>query len=158
MKYARLVSETQIDTGAPVTASVNGTFYVNPPADVMAGLGWFPLDESPAPTPPAGSTAEAHYALDESTMTIMQSWQFVPITVSYSKAQILRELAALGLYEKFREFLAGQNQLMQDLWAAAVVIDSTDPMFGQALDGIAAALGVTREQVDDVLSRCVSTL
>ena len=162
MTYAKIISETAIDRNAPRRATIDGRAVVGElPADYLATLGYYPLDETaPAPTPPDGYHAEARYAYDDvaAPTEIVQSWEVVqdppPPPRSFSKRKLYRAFTEAGVWPAIRAYMESAG-VWED-WEYATTLDEDDPLIAAALPALQAALGWTAEQMEAVLAASVA--
>ena len=160
MTYAKIISESAIDRNPPRHARLpNGrTVAGELPADYLATLGYYPLDESPAPAePPApGMHWEARYALAEGR--IAQSWAQVadppPAPRSLSKRRLYRALSAAGLWEPVKGYME-QAGVWED-FALATTLDEDDPLIVAAVAALQAQLGLDDATVAGLLDESVA--
>lgn len=64
-----------------------------------------------------------------------------------TKLTLMRRLDTLGKWGTFKAVLASMPELVQDAWNLAQEISESDPMFAANRAAIAAALGLTEEEV-----------
>jgi len=159
MNYARLISETAIDRNPPRSAVIGGRRVSGQlPASYLATLGYYPLDESPAPAEPpaAGMHWEARYALAEGR--VAQSWAQVadppPAPRSLSKRRLYRALAAAGLWEPVKGYME-QAGVWED-FALATTLDEDDPLIVAAVAALQAQLGLDDATVAGLLDESVA--
>ena len=159
--YAKLISETSIDRNVPHKATIGNRIVVGQlPADYLASLGFFPLDESPAPTPKDGYHAESRYAYDdaENPSRILQTWVEVenppPPPRSLSKRRLYDALNSLGLWNQTQEYMETTGSWM--VFTLATTLDEDDPLIVQAIAALKVSLGLTDEQVESIISASVA--
>lgn len=160
MKYARIIDPTSIDTNPPRRALLPDERIIvgDLPADVLAGLGWWPLVETPEPAedPPAGSHWEKRYARDGDT--VLQSWAAVenpqPAPRSLSKRRLYTALKAQGIWSAVKQYMEGAG-IWED-FSLATTLDEDDPLIVSAVAALKAALGLTDEQVAAIIDASVA--
>lgn len=162
MTYARIISETKIDTNAPRSAVIDGSTVCGQlPEDYLNSIGWYRLEETPAPEPREGYHYEQRYAYDseENPKRIVQSWVEVedppaPPRV-FSKLKIIEKADELGLATELIEMLRG-NALLYEKWSAAVNLREDNASFASGLALVKQATGLTDEQIAGILDACVA--
>lgn len=162
MKYAKIVDPTFIDTNLPTKARlpngriVTGDLTAFP--EVLAGLGYLLLVETPQPEEPApaGSHYEARYA--EIDGTVATTWVAVadpaPAPRTFSKLKVLEAAAAAGVADKLLALLAS-DPLLQARWNAATNLREDNAAFAAGLEAAAAATGLSAEAIAAALDGCV---
>ena len=160
--YARLISETRIDTAAPRSAVIDGSTVCGQlPEDYLNSIGWYRLEETPAPEPREGYHYEARYAYDsdEAPTAIVQSWVEVqdppPAPRVFSKLKIIEKADELGLATELIEMLRG-NALLYEKWSAAVNLREDNASFASGLALVKQATGLTDEQIAGILAASVA--
>lgn len=157
--YARLISETRIDTNAPRSAVIDGSTVCGLlPEDYLNGIGWYRLDESPMPEPREGYHFEARYAVADGR--IVQSWAEVqdppPPPRVFSKLKLKGAIATAGLLPAFKELLAGMEVApgysAQEAFDDAVNLSEAHPKFADAVAVAKQILPVTDEQIEAILA------
>jgi hypothetical protein len=161
MKYAQLISETRIDTNAPRSAVIDGSTVCGQlPEDYLNSIGWFRLEETPAPEPREGYHFEARYAYDsaEAPTRVVRSWAEVqdppPPPRSLSKRKLYRALGAAGIWEGAKSYMEGAG-VWED-WQFATTLDEDDPLIVAAVAALKQSLGLTDEQVEAILAASVA--
>lgn len=161
MTYARLISETRIDTNAPRSAVIDGSTVCGLlPEDYLNGIGWYQLEETPAPEPREGYHFEARYAYDsaEAPTRVLRSWAEVqdppPPPRSLSKRKLYRALGAAGIWEGAKSYMEGAG-CWED-WQYATTLDEDDPLIVSAVAALKQSLGLTDEQVEAILAASVA--
>jgi hypothetical protein len=160
MTYARIITETAIDRNPPRRATIDGRAVAGElPAEYLATLGYYPLDESaPAPTPQDGYHAEPRYAYDsdEKPTRIVQSWEVVqdapPPPVDYSKRALYRVFQSRGVWPTVKAWMESQG-CWED-WEYATTLASDDPLMATAIPAIRQLLGVTDAEMRKILESC----
>lgn len=160
MTYAKLINETAIDRSPPRRTTIDGALVVGDlPADYLATLGYYPLDESaPEPTPPDGYHAEPRYAYhhDETPTRIVRSWALVadppPPPVDYSKRKLYRVFLARGVWPQVKAWMESQG-VWED-WEYATTLASDDPLMATAIPAIQQLMGLTDEEMAEILQSC----
>jgi hypothetical protein len=161
MTYARLINETKIDTNAPRSAVIDGSTVCGQlPEDYLNSIGWFRLEETPAPEPREGYHFEARYAYDsaEAPTRVVRSWAEVqdppPPPRSLSKRKLYRALGAAGIWEGAKSYMEGAG-VWED-WQFATTLDEDDPLIVAAVAALKQSLGLTDEQVEAILAASVA--
>ena len=158
--YARLISETQIDTNVPRTAAwedrlVTGDITIYP--GLPESLGFLPYDAEPQPEPPVGYHEEARYAVEDGR--IKQSWVEVqdppPPPRSLSKVKLMRALKARSLWLTVKAFIAAREDY-SDEWELSTTLDEDNELVVAAVAALKAQLGLTDEQVEQILAASVA--
>ena len=159
--YARLISETRIDTNAPRSAVIDGSTVCGQlPEDYLNSIGWYRLEETPAPEPREGYHFEARYAYDsaEAPTRVVRSWAEVqdppPPPRSLSKRKLYRALGAAGIWEGAKSYMEGAG-CWED-WQYATTLDEDDPLIVAAVAALKQSLGLTDEQVEAILAASVA--
>lgn len=161
MTYARLISETEIDRDAPRWAAIGDRIVVGDlPADYLASLGYYPLQETPAPTPREGWHVEPRYAYDDAghPAAVVQSWVEVevenppPPPVDYSKRALYRVFKERGVWPTVKAWMEAQG-VWED-WEYATTLQSDDPLISAAKTAIQALMGLTDEEMEAILAGC----
>lgn len=159
--YARIISETRIDTNAPRSAVIDGSTVCGQlPEDYLNSIGWYRLEETPAPEPRDGYHFEARYAYDsaEAPTRVVRSWAEVqdppPPPRSLSKRKLYRALGAAGIWEGAKSYMEGAG-VWED-WQFATTLDEDDPLIVAAVAALKQSLGLTDEQVEAILAASVA--
>ena len=159
--YARIISETQIDTNAPRSAVIDGSTVCGLlPEDYLNSIGWYRLEETPAPEPREGYHFEACYAYDsaEAPTRVVRSWVEVqdppPPPRSLSKRKLYRALGAAGIWEGAKSYMESAG-CWED-WQYATTLDEDDPLIVAAVAALKQSLGLTDEQVEAILAASVA--
>lgn len=161
MTYARLISETQIDTAAPRSAVIDGSTVCGQlPEEYLNSIGWYRLEETPAPEPREGYHFEPRYAYDsdETPTRVVRSWAEVedppPPPRSLSKRKLYRALGAAGIWDGAKSYMDSAG-CWED-WQYATTLDEDDPLIVAAVAALKAQLGLTDEQVEAILAASVA--
>lgn len=160
--YARIISETKIDTNAPRSAVIDGSTVCGQlPEDYLNSIGWYRLEETPAPEPRGGGYHfEARYAYDndEAPTRVVRSWAEVqdppPPPRSLSKRKLYRALGAAGIWEGAKSYMESAG-CWED-WQYATTLDEDDPLIVAAVAALKQSLGLTDEQVEQILAASVA--
>ena len=159
--YARIISETRIDTNAPRSAVIDGSTVCGLlPEDYLNSLGWYRLVETPAPEPMEGYPFEARYAYDsaEAPTRVVRSLAEVqdppPPPRSLSKRKLYRALGAAGIWEGAKSYMESAG-CWED-WQYATTLDEDDPLIVAAVAALKQSLGLTDEQVEAILAASVA--
>lgn len=160
--YARLLSETMIDTNAPRSAVIDGSTVCGQlPEPYLNSIGWYRLDELPGPNPRDGYHLEPRYAYDdaESPTKIEQSWAEVqdppPPPRSLSKVKLMRALKARSLWLPVKAFIEASEDY-SDEWELSTTLDEDNELIVSAIAALKAQLGLTDEQVEQILAASVA--
>lgn len=165
--YARIISETRIDTNAPRSALIDGSTVCGLlPEDYLNSIGWYRLDELPGPNPRDGYHLEPRYAYDdaENPTKIEQSWAEVqdppaPPRV-FSKLKLKGAIATAGLLPAFKEMLSGMEvapgYTAKEAFDDAVNLSEAHPKFADAVAVAKQILPVTDEQIESILAASVA--
>jgi hypothetical protein len=160
--YARIISETRIDTNAPRSAVIDGSTVCGQlPEDYLNSIGWFRLEETPAPEPREGYHFEARYAYDsaEAPTRVVRSWAEVqdppPPPRSLSKVKLMRALKARSLWLPVKAFIEASEDYA-DEWALSTTLDEDNALIVSAVAALKAQLGLTDEQVEEILAASVA--
>lgn len=160
MTYARIISTTSIDRNPPRYATIDGRAVAGElPADYLATLGYYPLDESaPAPTLPDGYHAEPRYAYDdaETPTRVVRSWEVVADPPapphSFSKRKLYRAFVARGVWPQVKAWMEAQG-VWED-WEYATTLASDDPLMVTAIPAIQQLMGLTDTEMAEILVSC----
>ena len=159
--YARLISETKIDTNAPRSAVIDGSTVCGQlPDDYLNAIGWYRLEETPMPEPREGYHFEARYAYDsdETPTRVVRSWAEVqdppPPPRSLSKRKLYRALGAAGIWEGAKSYMESAG-CWED-WQYATTLDEDDPLIVAAVAALKQSLGLTDEAVEAILAASVA--
>ena len=160
--YARLISETRIDTNAPRSAVIDGSTVCGQlPEDYLNSIGWYRLEELPGPNPREGYHLEPRYDYDdaENPTKIEQSWAEVqdppPPPRSLSKVKLMRALKARSLWISVKAFIEASEDYA-DEWALSTTLDEDNALIVSAVAALKAQLGLTDEQVEEILAASVA--
>jgi hypothetical protein len=161
MTYAKLISETRIDTGAPRSAVIDGSTVCGQlPEDYLNSIGWYRLEETPAPEPREGYHFEARYAYDsaEAPTRVVRSWAEVqdppPPPRSLSKRKLYRALSAAGIWEPVKAYMESVGAWTD--FDLATTLDEDDPLIVAAVAALRQSLGLSDEQVEAILTASVA--
>lgn len=162
MTYAKLISETKIDTSAPRSAVIDGSTVCGQlPEDYLNSIGWYRLDELPGPNPRDGYHLEPRYAYDsaEAPTRVVRSWAEVqdppPPPRSLSKVKLMRALKARSLWISVKAFIEASEDYA-DEWALSTTLDEDNALIVSAVAALKQSLGLTDEQVETILSASVA--
>ena len=155
--YAKLINPTTLQPLPRDFTRPDGSVVTNYSAPGNQALwlqdGFLPVTEVPNPFPYGQTT----FAVVDGA--IVQSWEELPAppapTISYSKRRIRVALTARGLNGAFTDFLESSTELHQ-AWDDSVTLDSTDPLFMQALSAFCSSAGVTDPVMQEILSESVA--
>lgn len=169
MKYAKLVSETSIDTNVPNHAVYEGRAYsgdLSVVPGLLESLGYYLVEESEEPTPQTGYHEEKRYAYDdaENPTKIVQTWVQVedppaPPRV-FSKLKLKGAIAQAGLLSAFKDMLSGMEVATGysalEAFNDAVNLSEAHPKFADAIAVAKQTLPVTDEQIEAILAASVA--
>lgn len=160
--YARIISETKIDTDAPRSAVIDGSTVCGQlPEDYLNSMRWYRLEETPAPEPREGYHFEARYAYDsdEAPTRVVRSWAEVqdppPPPRSLSKVKLMRALKARSLWLPVKAFIAASEEYA-DEWELSTTLDEDNALIVSAVAALKAQLGLTDEAVEAILAASVA--
>lgn len=158
MKYAKLVSETEIDANPPRYAVIDGNAVCGElPADYLATLGFLPYDEKQMPEPVAGYHFEARYAVQDGR--VVRNWAQVqdppPGPRSLSKVKLMRALKARSLWLSVKAFIEASEDYA-DEWALSTTLDEDNALIVSAVAALKVSLGLTDGQVEEILAASVA--
>ena len=155
--YARIISETRIDTNAPRSAVIDGRLVTGDlPEPYLNSQGWYRLTETPMPEARDGYHLEPRYAYDsdETPTRIVQSWDVVPDQPPpprvFSKLRLVAALMDAGYWTQVKAFIEAQG--LMDLYLAAQTFREDDSHFAPALAALKSQLAVPDEEVEKILS------
>lgn len=160
MKYAKILSETAVTFNAPKSATIDGKLIIGTlPSDYLESIGYYPYEETAAPTPPDGYHIEARYELVNKK--VMKQWIVVenPPVVEpphvYSKLKILLAAQRSGMDTAFIDLLES-NITLKYIWDASNTIDDNE-LLNQYLPTIGQAIGKTPDEIKAFLDEnCVA--
>lgn len=160
--YARLISETAIDTSVPRSAVIDGRLVTGElPELYLNSQGYYRVDELPGPIPQEGYHLEPRYAYDdaEHPTRIVQSWVQVedppPPPRSLSKVRLMRALKARELWFPVKSFIQASEDY-SDEWELSTTLDEDNELIVSAIAALKAQLGLTDEQVEAILAASVA--
>ena len=120
------------------------------------GPGALPLDVTPHPSeaPQAGCAWVPHYTVADGR--IAQTWVEATLCKTrprqISKRKLYLELSKLGVWTAVQDWIA-QSPVAND-WELATTLDEDNPALANAAAALAAALGITEEEVAEIIKRC----
>ena len=162
MTYAHIITPSSISTNPPREATIDGRQVKGElPEPYLNSLGWYRLDTTPAPDTQDGYHAEPRYAYDsdETPTRIVQSWEVVqdppPPPRSLSKVKLMRALKSKGLWLPVKTFIAASEDYA-DEWELSTTLDEDNELIVSAVAALKAQLGLTDEQVEEILSASVA--
>ena len=153
-KYAKFISSTAIDRNVPRRTTWNGRVYTGDLTHIpeaLAALGFVPLDETPAPETRKGFHWEARYV--EADGRIAQSWVEVadpPLNRSLSKRRLRAALVEAGVWQHVKTYMEA-NDLWED-FSLATTLDEQDPLMQDAIAALKEMLGLTDEQIENIIA------
>lgn len=165
--YAHLISATSISTNPPREAVIDGAQVVGElPESYLNSIGWYRLEETPAPEPREGYHFEARYAYDsaEAPTRVVRSWAEVqdppPPPRVFSKLKLKGAIATAGLLPAFKEMLSGMEvapgYTAKEAFDDAVNLSEAHPKFADAVAVAKQILPVTDEQIEAILAASVA--
>ena len=128
--------------------AIDGRMVFWPDADTLESAGYYAV--------PPVTNAVLRWSLVDGRLVPEYAPPPPPVPVEYSKHDIIEELYAADLYDRFADFIDSLPRVQRDLWQNSLVIASDDPVFSQVLLAIPAVLGITQDEVDEILSRCIA--
>lgn len=159
-KFGKLVDGQLVY--APNMVSHDGRSYINPkePDYFKADDGpWYPIEPLPPPsTPPAEGY---HYVrngevFDEEHKCIVPQYAQVenpPASPrTFSKFKVVRLLTERGIWVKVRDYIVTKG--LYDLFLAAQDFKEDDKFFIEGLTSLKGELGLSDEQVEEILKNC----
>lgn len=162
--YAKYINETTIDSYIPRTLEIEGKTYtykeIVASKDLLNKAGYYDVIVTDKPEEQEGFTIKQKYVLNKGAKNIVLQYYYEknPDPVyKYSKNKILTNLIPIGKAGIFLDWLE-QDRLVKAFWDASLTIDSDNQMFQSYKSQIRVLLGVTEEQLEDFLSRCISDL
>ena len=143
-------------TCAPRVLVANGRVLVSPSEADYRAAGWLPVVRT-APNPPNGQhvAATRHEVADGTIATVYDYAPTPPAPRQFSKLKLYAALSASNLWQPLMDWLATQTVdglNAKTAFDLAPDLSDAHPLFGQMLDAAKSALGVTDEQVAQVLS------
>ena len=168
MKYAKFISETQINDNVPRRAEYQGRTYTGDLTEIpglLESLGFRPMLIPIQPDPEEagdGKHWEPRYSLDEQFIRL--TWTAVddppPPPRTFSKFRLKLALAAAGFLSQFEQMLAQVEVLPGYSGAAAfadaITLDEDHPKFAAAVALAKQEFGLTDEQVEAILAASVA--
>ena len=162
MTYAHLIDQTTISTNPPRSAIIDGAQVVGElPEAYLNSQKWYRLDTTPAPETQDGYHAEPRYAYDsdEAPTRIVQSWEVVQDPPapprSLSKVKLMRALKSRELWAPVKAFIAASEDYA-DEWELSTTLDEDNELIVSAVAALKAQLGLTDEQVEEILAASVA--
>ena len=118
--------------------------------------GWYRNSIEP-PSPPAGKVvASATFSIQDNQVVGTYTYEDAPTPVrTFSKFKLFLVLSNMGLWSQFEDWLKTQTVLGMNAYTAfSIANDLTDenPLFNSLLADAQTALGVTDEQVAQILA------
>ena len=116
--------------------------------------GYLPVIEED-PTPPEGMELSYQEYVEENGK-IIHKWVYqTPIKVPrvFSKLRVVEALTELGVWNEVKAWI--EEQGLYDLYLAAVEFSEEDERFVTGVSTLKDKLGLTDEQVESILARCV---
>lgn len=160
--FAKLIDQTTISTNPPREATIDGAQVVGDlPEPYLNSIGWYRLEQTPAPEPQDGYHAEPRYAYDsdETPTRVVQSWEVVqdppPPPRSLSKVKLMRALKSKELWLPVKAFIAASEDYA-DEWELSTTLDEDNELIKDAIKTLKQQLSMTDEQVEEILSASVA--
>lgn len=143
-------------TCAPRILVSNGRVLVSPSEAAYRAAGWLPVTR-PDPNPPDGQRVAAtrYEVADGAISTVYDYAAAEPTPRLFSKLKLYAALSAANLWQPLVDWLETQtvNGLnARTAFDLAQDLSDTHPLFTQMLDAAKSALGVTDEQVAQILA------
>lgn len=162
MTYAHLITPSTISTNPPREAIIDGALVTGQlPEPYLNSIGWYRLENTPAPETQDGYHAEPRYAYDndDTPTRIVQSWEEVadppPPPRSLSKVKLMRALKAKEIWLPVKAFIAASEDYA-DEWELSTTLDEDNELIVSAVAALKSQLGLTDEQVEEILSASVA--
>jgi hypothetical protein len=153
--YARFIDTNTIEPLPKEYARADGTFVTNYNASGNNALwiadGFRFVEECPKPL---GNYRPVYELLPDS---IVQTWEsFTPEvpTIQYSKRKLRLALAERGFGVSFTLFLASSDELTL-AWSDSIMLESTDPLFIQAMNAFSIDNNISEETMADILAESI---
>ena len=130
---------------------INNDFNLS--AEKYLEAGYLPVIEE-APNPPEGMEPAYREYVEEGGK-IVYRWRYrVPVKVPrvFSKLRAVEALMELGVWGEVRAWI--EEQGLYDLYLAAVEFSEDDERFVAGVSALKSKLGLTDEQVENILARC----
>ena len=143
---------------APESFIKDGVQYTHPTRAEYALGGWLPVSQNvPAEPAPEGK----HWApngWEEAEGETRRKWRLVddppPAPRVFSKLKVVAALRTAGKWDAAKAYIEGLD--LYDLFLAAQVFAEDNEYFGQGVSALKTELGMTDEQVEEILSACVA--
>ena len=160
--FAKLISETRIDTDVPRRAEWQGRAVAGDLSTIpglLPSLGYYPLDESaPEPMPQDGYHMEPRFAYDsdETPARIVRSWAEVadppPAPRTFRRSWLAQWMRANGKWDAFKTLLAAPGaEDLAFLWETSTEFDEDHPAWGDAIAAVKGALSLSDGDADAML-------
>lgn len=123
-------------------------------AEKYLEAGYLPVVEE-APNPPEGMEPAYRECVEEDGK-IVYRWRYqVPVKVPrvFSKLRAVEALMGLGVWNEVKAWIESQG--LYDLYLAAVEFSEDDERFATGVSVLKEKLGLSDEQVESILARCV---
>lgn len=161
--YAKFISETQININIPKNAEINGFVYGNIQnnPEILAQLGFFEVVEGTIPEyDPETQHLEPRYVQGENQIIrnqiVVENQPDVPSIKTYKKSFIFRWMYNHDCWEQF-ETMKNSQSMLRGYWENCIEFDDNDPNWPAMLQGVKLGLGLTDEQVQDLLNSSLKT-
>lgn len=165
--YAKLISQTSISTNPPREAIIDGAQVKGElPETYLNSQGWYRLENTPAPETQDGYHAEPRYAYDsdETPTRVVQTWEVVqdspPPPRTFSKYKLKLAIAAKGMLQQFEQLLSSvevaPGYIGSEAFRDATTLDEDNQKFKSAVQIAKTELGLTDEDVEEILSASVA--
>ena len=166
MKYAKIINEKTISQTPPRSATINGCLVTGElPREYLATLDFYPLVETDIPQeePDEGYHWAKGYVYDDNESSIVQLWlqekDSPPSPRVFSRLYLEIAIARLGIIDQFDALLKSieiePGYTAYRAFERANEISESFPNFNQYVASIKTALGLTDEDVEEVLSSSV---
>ena len=161
---AKYISETTIDPTLPrMLTLANGSIVtgdVSSHTTELKILGFLPvMVVQYQQEVPSGWHLTNRYTTDGDTITctetLEQDIENVEPPRSFSKRKLMNALKGMELWTAVKGYME-QNDLWDD-WEASTTLDEDDPLIQQACGALKLALGLTDEQLENILAASVAS-
>ena len=123
-------------------------------AEKYSAVGYLPVVEEEMNPPEGLEPAYREYVEEDGK--IVHRWKYrVPVKIPrvFSKLRAVEALTELGVWNEVRAWI--EEQGLYDLYLAAVEFSEDDERFVAGVSALKSKLGLTDEQVESILARCV---
>lgn len=131
---------------------INNDFNLS--AEKYLAAGYLPVVEEEMGPPDGLEPAYREYVEEDGK--IVYRWRYrVPVKVPrvFSKLRAVEALMGLGVWNEVKAWI--EEHGLYDLYLAAVEFSEDDERFVEGVSALKSKLGLTDEQVESILARCV---